>query len=738
MRLSSPLPLLLTLGMATQAHAQDGAGDEPHQHGPDEPFPDHADADWSITVEGSPTDLRAAGDVRIDVPEAQAVHTQDIENTLSMAPGLFMTRPGGEGAPMQIFLRGFDARHGQDVAFRVDGMPVNQVGNPHGHGLVDLRLAPPEALAAMEVRPGAADPSQGDFAVAGSLDLELGLPEPGLLASLTVGSFNTVRGVVGWQHPEQRGTFVAGELYRTSGYGQARGGMRGSVLGRVEQGKFRLTGGIAGSDFSHAGLVRRVDIEEGRQDFFDTNDPGQGMGGTVGWAVGRFREQIDDTEITLRASASRRDSWIRYNYTGFLTDDRRPGESPHPQRGDMLEQRMLSTTVHVDGAVRRDLDLSDAVRGLIEGGVWARYDDVDASTVRLRAVDDMPYRTELDMGLRQTDLALWAGGQIETGRLTARLGGRAQAFHYALHDRCAALDTWFPGAVTDDVNCPRLDRNGVRRRDSFSAASGLGLAPRGSLAYEVAPGHKIISGGGRGFRSIEATSLSEGERAPFGDLWTADLGWHGVTSSERLYTSHRVVGFATTVARDLVFDEDLGTNIVGGPSTRAGLTVISEIHHGPFRAHTSITGTYAVYGEELPPSFSRTRYDREPGQLIPYVPPVIARSDLTYTWKVGEIGLRHGLAGTFIGPRALPLSAWAEPVFTLDAGTEVRLGVVEVGVAITNVLDAHYALAEYNYASWFPQTSGTDFPTRLPTRQISPGPPRAIMVNLTLHPDAKR
>jgi hypothetical protein len=298
-------------------------------------------------------------------------------------------------------------------------------------------------------------------------------------------------------------------------------------------------------------------------------------------------------------------------------------------------------------------------------------------------------------------------------------------------------ETWFPGAITDDVNCPAVDRNGVRRRDAHRSASGLGLAPRGSVAVDLAPGHRLLAGGGRGFRSIEAMSLSEGERAPFAETWGGDIGWSWVHSGERTFLSHQVVGFATTVSRELVFDEDLGTNIVGGPSRRVGATIVSEVHRGPLRAHTSVTATYAAFGAELPPSVSRTRYDRQAGQLVPYVPPLIARTDLTWTWRAGPVGLRHGVGVLAIGPRPLPLSAWAEPFATVDLGTEARWGAIELGVAVTNALGARYALAEYNYASWFPETSGTQFPSRLPARQISPGAPRAVMFTVAVHPDSR-
>ena len=52
------------------------------------------------------------------------------------------------------------------------------------------------------------------------------------------------------------------------------------------------------------------------------------------------------------------------------------------------------------------------------------------------------------------------------------------------------------------------------------------------------------------------------------------------------------------------------------------------------------------------------------------------------------------------------------------------------------MLNRRYALAEYNYASWFPAVSGEPFPTRTPERHISPGAPRSFMLTLTVYPEA--
>jgi outer membrane receptor for Fe3+-dicitrate len=53
---------------------------------------------------------------------------------LRFAPGLALAQHAGGGKAEQIFLRGFDADHGTDVAISVDGVPVNMVSHAHGQG----------------------------------------------------------------------------------------------------------------------------------------------------------------------------------------------------------------------------------------------------------------------------------------------------------------------------------------------------------------------------------------------------------------------------------------------------------------------------------------------------------------------------------------------------------------------------------------------------------------------------
>ncbi|RMD97968.1 MAG: TonB-dependent receptor, partial [Calditrichaeota bacterium] len=68
------------------------------------------------------------------------------QDMLRLAPGLFIAQHAGGGKAEQIFLRGFDADHGTDVAIFTDGMPVNMVSHGHGQGYADLHFLIPEIV----------------------------------------------------------------------------------------------------------------------------------------------------------------------------------------------------------------------------------------------------------------------------------------------------------------------------------------------------------------------------------------------------------------------------------------------------------------------------------------------------------------------------------------------------------------------------------------------------------------
>lgn len=225
---------------------------------------------------------RGAGDYDVTIGKLAAVPRADAASLLRLAPGVLLTNEGGTGHPYQIFLRGFDAREGQDLEFSVDGIPINEVGNIHGNGLADTHFLPPEIVQRLRVIEGPYAPQQGNFAVAGSALYDVGLSSHGFAAKTTLGSFGTKRLLLTFRpHGASEHTFGAGELFSADGFGQNRQSSRASVVGGYEtaigeRGLFRVLAQSYVTSYGQAGLLRADDVEANRKGFYDTYDTQQG------------------------------------------------------------------------------------------------------------------------------------------------------------------------------------------------------------------------------------------------------------------------------------------------------------------------------------------------------------------------------------------------------------------------------------------------------------------------------
>ena len=135
-----------------------------------------------VTVQGAPPP-RSASESVVGERVLRAAPHRDGSELMQTVPGVFVSQHSGEGKAHQIFYRGFDAVHGQDMEVWAAGAPVNEVSNLHGQGYADLHFLIPELVQQIESQPGVYDPRQGDFAVAGSLRLRVGQAEPGVIAN---------------------------------------------------------------------------------------------------------------------------------------------------------------------------------------------------------------------------------------------------------------------------------------------------------------------------------------------------------------------------------------------------------------------------------------------------------------------------------------------------------------------------------------------------------------------------
>jgi TonB family protein len=116
-----------------------------------------------------PLERIAASDSQTDATELSLMPKMRAESMLDVVPGVFSVQHAGGGKAQQYFLRGFDEDHGTDLAFSVDGQPVNAVSHAHGQGFSDLHFLIPETVQSIESTKGPYSARVGDFATSGSI-----------------------------------------------------------------------------------------------------------------------------------------------------------------------------------------------------------------------------------------------------------------------------------------------------------------------------------------------------------------------------------------------------------------------------------------------------------------------------------------------------------------------------------------------------------------------------------------
>ncbi|MBX3220138.1 MAG: TonB-dependent receptor [Labilithrix sp.] len=675
---------------------------------PESPDPGASPHARDVRVTGT-APPRSASEVVRGRDVIMAAPHRTASDALAVVPGVFVTQHSGEGKAHQIFLRGFDAVHGQDLELWVGGVPVNEVSNVHGQGYADLHFVMPEVIREVQATPGSFDPKQGDFAVAGSIRMKLGYAEPGATVKGTVGSFGVKRLFLAY-HPKDATdeTFAAGEVYSTDGFGPNRAARRASM---IAQGTHDFDGGLAlrvlastyAGRYDSAGVVPAADIESGRLDRFATLDPKQGGYSTRNQLLLELHRDDDHGRWTIAPFVVFRTLQLRQNFTGWFLDTQRSGADR--LESDNTQQLNESVTAGATASYRKGVELLSA-RDAVEIGVYGRHDVIEQSQRRLSDVNDVPTQTLVDAAVRGTNIAAYADAALHPfSRLAVRGGLRVDGLSYAAQDRVNAQGA--PGAA------------------QARAAQGAHLGKKLTVDYGLLPRTHLVASYGDGFRSPQARGLSNGERTFLTEVSSYELGLR-YADGARLAGS--VAGFYTDLSEDLVFDPATARNERVPGTARKGIAAeMTARANDLLLLSSSATYTHAAFTGQ------NTQYGK--GDLLPYVPQLVLRTDAAVTKKLGRVlerdlegRLGAGLEG-LIG-RPLPFDELGRHVFLVDASAAVRLKEIELGLDVFNLLDASWYDGQFVYASNFSRAAS---PARVPFRHVTVGPPRTFFFSLTLH-----
>jgi iron complex outermembrane receptor protein len=175
----------------------------------------------------------------------------------------------------------------------------------------------------------------------------------------------------------------------------------------------------------------------------------------------------------------------------------------------------------------------------------------------------------------------------------------------------------------------------------------------------------------------------------------------------------QVIGFATYVARESIYDHVSRTNLQLSATRRFGTELRLDTRPLPWLGLTgNLTWVDARFVESRNP--------------IPLAPSLVGS---LHAWLAHRLGARAGLLLIGWAPRPLPYGARGSGLVRVDATFGWQQQRVRVDVAIENVLGLKLREGEYSFASNFrPGVPAS----QLPTLHFVPGPPLTARVSLTL------
>ena len=302
---------------------------------------------FQTTIEGrAPTTSASATTVRDQDFELRPRGSPN--DLLQAVPGLVTAQHQGGGKADQIFLRGFDADHGTDVAIFLDGVPINLPSHAHGQGYADLNFLIPETIERIDVEKGPYDVRWGDFATAGAVNLVTRDRFESSSAQITLGGFPTVDGrwlaserFVGVAAPTLSGaaaklhTWLAVEAAHDDGpFDSPERLLRYNLFGKLA---WDLTPSTTvglfvqsyGSSWDGSGQIPQREVRDGNIGRFGALDPSEGGSTQRQMATLFLRHRDADDELTATLYVTRSQLALWNDFTFFLGD---------PTNGSEIEQ----------------------------------------------------------------------------------------------------------------------------------------------------------------------------------------------------------------------------------------------------------------------------------------------------------------------------------------------------------------------------------------------------------------
>lgn len=610
-----------------------------------------------ITVRARPPLTAASSDV-VSARDLAARPIRTPSDLLRIVPGLVTGNHAGGGKAEQIFLRGFDADHGTDVAIFVDGVPVNMRSHAHGQGYADMHFVIPELVERVEVRKGPYFPEIGDFGVAGAARFRLRdrLDEALGFVQASGGSFSTQRYLAA-ATPSTEGpikTLVATEAYFSDGPFQSEQNLeRYNSLARIvyePQRDLRLSLWLSDfrSRWGASGQVPQREVVNGRLNRFGAIDPSEGgLTERQNAELALTWAPHEDGELTASLYTSRYRLRLWSNFSFFQTD---------PVLGDGIEQRDTRWLAGSEVGYRHFFEVRDVPVVASAGLSWRS----DFPHVILASQFQRNRLTKTqDVKIEETSFGGWVQLEVQPlPRLRAVVGGRWELYHFHVEDQLDPVA--LSGHETDDTG------------------------PLGKAALILSPAKdtEVYLDFGMGYHSNDARSVVAAGGLPSLPLASCyEVGFRTFLF-ERLDLS--AAFFLLDLESELVLVGDEGVVEARGATRRLG---------GELEARLQLFEWLRL---ETDLSYTEARFRRS-GDAVPLAPRFLARAGVTFRYELGPGAFEATVQMRGVGDRPAneDESATAQGYTVWDLLLRYQTERVDLFVRVDNLFDKRWRETQF-------------------------------------------
>lgn len=618
---------------------------------------------------------------------------------MRLVPGLHITQHTGGAKAHQIFLRGFDAEHGQDVAGSLDGVPLNEVSHVHGQGYLDLHFLIPEVIRRIRILKGPYDGGHGSFATAGSIDFITVHQRPYTAsAGFGPGMFNTYSMLSDLSlGSEESGLYFAFQGERSDGYTDPG---RLDALRAFARGRAAFTGGWI-LDVLYAGYRARSRAA----DVVPESWIRQGRIGRFGSLDKSNRVDVDRhlAGLTLRGPAG--GGWLRatgyYNFKDTRIFSNYTYYYFNEDLGDQIEQSDFRHYGGLHTAYTRADSWAGVGELVSDWGIQWRMDAIRQT--QANTVERVRFNLMNHYRIYEHNLGFYAQEKLLLGERWMLVG----AVRYDLN----LIDVNGTQDVRElDIYTNRVVVRQEVPRDAFAHAHAV--SPKLSAVCSVSDRWKAFLNFGRGFVTRPARDQANRQEAFSYAVTGAELGTHWSDRDGKVGVSGGVWWMHKD--RELVFDSEFGGTVFRGQSHRVGLEI--ELRYAPF--------SWAYLATDL--SYIHARLDSGSGwTVVPNTPSLLMTNVLAVQL---EEGLHASLRGRLLGSREHDLGMTSPAYYVMDLVLAYAAEDFEITLEVDNLLDADW----YDSVFAYPVRPAPGEPIDAGL-QVTPGTPFFVRFCLTFH-----